>query len=220
MSPPDSVPPDSAPPDSAAPDSAPPDSAPPDSAPPDSAPPDSAPPDSAPPDSAAPDSTPPDSSPPSSATPDSSQPDSSPDSSPPSSAPPGSTEDCAEIPAAAHAVLEADVKLVLRLPAATDPSQPTSRLTLTNDDASYTKSLTYPSDAQPSDSDGIVVMTYDGLTDGHTYSLQCDDGSGAPYFLFQALAYEELVPKLTRPDASSSSDPPASSPSADPGATS
>jgi hypothetical protein len=120
-----------------------------------------------------------------------------PDSTPPSSAPP-SSGGCAEIPTAAHAVLEADIKLIVQLPTATDPNQPPGKLTLSNEDGSYSKVLNYPADCQPGDTDGSSVMTFDGMTDGHTYSLQYDDGSGSPYYVFQSIAYDQLVPKLAQ----------------------
>jgi hypothetical protein len=39
------------------------------------------------------------------------------------------------------------------------------------------------------------VLTFDGLTDGHTYSLQGQDDDGT-YVLFEPTAYHEIVTKL------------------------
>jgi hypothetical protein len=107
-------------------------------------------------------------------------------------------------------VLEADIKLVLRFPAA-DPSQGSHKLTLSNDDGSYTKTLTFPTDCQPGHKEGTLVMTFDGLTDGHTYSLQ-DVDDDETYSVFDPVDYHAIVDKLHPPGgvpsgASAASDP-------------
>ena len=168
-----------------------------DSSPPPASTPAPAPPDSAPasapasaPDSNA-DSKPPDSSPPASdASPPSSQ---APDSKPPDS------DGCAEIPTASHVVLQAAIKLLVQVPFATDEaSQLPHKLTLTNDDGSYSKTLSLGSDCQPGDVDGTSVITFEDLTEDHTYSLHCDDGSST-YPLFESHSYDELDQKLAAP---------------------
>ncbi len=167
------------------------------STPPDSAPPSA--PASAPPDSSA-DSKPPDSSPPASdASPPSSQ---APDSKPPDS------DGCAEIPTAAHAVLTAAIKLMVELPTATDPEQPPHKFTLSNEDGSYSKTLTFPSDAQPGETEGTSVLMFEDLTDGHTYSLQ-GEGDDGPYVVLEPKSYHELAGDAGATGSSQASDSPA-----------
>lgn len=129
---------------------------------------------------------------------DSDDSDSAPDSgdaSPPSSQAPDSGG-CAEIPAAPHAVLVASVQVNVELPRSTDEaSQMPYKFTLTNDDGSYSKTLTLASDCKAGDSDGTSVLTFEDLTEDHTYSLQCDDGD-TTYDLFQGVSYED-IPNLT-----------------------
>jgi hypothetical protein len=122
--------------------------------------------------------------------------------------------DCAEIPAAAHVELATDIKLIVQFPLPADASQPPHKLTLTNEDGSYSQTLTFPSDCQPGDTDGTSVMTFDGLTDGHTYSLHGENGDGT-YVLFDALKHDEVVTKYggqgdgASSAASQASNPPA-----------
>jgi hypothetical protein len=112
-------------------------------------------------------------------------------------------------------------------------SQLPHKLTLTNDDGSYTKTLTFASDAQPGDTDGTSVVTFEDLSEEHTYTVQCDDGTNPPYSLLDATAYDQLVnnapppssqslvpdafPSAPAPDSSPGSTPsPASSPASSP----
>ena len=133
-------------------------------------------------------------------------PDSAPSSAPPASAPPSSAPasapastkddsgDCAEIPTACHAVLEAAIKIVVELPfATTDSSQSAHQFTLSSEDGSYSKTLSFPSDCQPGEKDGTSVMTFDGLNDSHTYTLQGGDDAGT-YAVLDATAYHQIVP--------------------------
>jgi hypothetical protein len=165
---------------------------------------------STPPASSPPASTPPASSPPAS-TPPSSKP---PDSAPPSSAAPASSGDCAEIPAAAHAVLTTQIKLGVKVMFPVDQtSQFPHKLTLSNDDGSYSKTITL-SASQAGDTDGTSVVTFADLTEGHTYTLQCDNGDGTdPYNLFENQPYDQIVDRT--PDSSQDTTAPPSSPSLD-----
>jgi hypothetical protein len=189
-------PPDSSPPDARAPASQPPASQPPASQPPASQPPASQPPASQPPDSQAAASQPPASQPPASQPPDSQAPASS------------SGGDCAQISTYTHAQLTADVKLVVQVPMPTDQaSQLPHQLTLVNDDASYSKTLTLASDCQAGDTADSSVITFDALTENHTYTLQCDDGSG-PYNLFENVSYQDIAAQAS---GGGGGDPPPSS---------
>jgi len=130
---------------------------------------------------------------------------------PPSSQPDsigGGSDDCAEIPTAAHVVLTAEIKLVVQIPFATEAAvDPSHELTLTNDDGSYAKTLTFASDCQAGDISGTSVMVFDGLTDGHTYSLHGKDDNGG-YTIFDKIPYHELVTKLaTQGGAMTTADP-------------
>jgi hypothetical protein len=119
------------------------------------------------------------------------------------------SDDCAQIPTASHAVLEVSIKLIVRVPLTTDAAgQLPNKLTLTSEDGSYTKTLTFASDCQPG-ADGGSVLTFDGLTDGHTYSMQGEDDRGT-YTVFSNIPYHELVPRLGdgSTDSSSPSTPP------------
>jgi hypothetical protein len=99
---------------------------------------------------------------------------------------------CSEIPAYPHAVLTADVKLALEIPRPPDEaSQLPYKFTLSNDDGSYTKTLTLASDCQPGTKDGTSVITFEGLTEHHTYSLECDDGS-TTFKLFENVDYADV----------------------------
>ena len=165
-------------------------------------PPSSTPPDSAPasaPTSAA-GSSPPvsDGSPPSSQAPDSKPPDS---------------DGCAEIPTAAHAVLTAEIKLAVQLPYPMDQvTQLPHKLTLTNDDGSYSKVLTLASDCTAGSTDGTSLITFTDLTDGHAYTLQCDDGTETNS-MFEKVPYDQLVQQLGAADTGDTADaPPASVP--------
>ena len=185
---------------SSAPDSSPPSTSAPASTPPDSAP--TSAPASAPPDSSA-DSKPADSSPPASdASPPPSQ---APDSNPPDS------DGCAEIPTAAHAVLQAIIKLHINIPFTIDEASPLPhKLTLTNDDSSYSKTLSFASDCQPGNADGTSLLSFVDLTEDHRYTLQCDDGNSS-YSIFENIPYDAIVDQLASVGAADAS--PASSPS-------
>jgi hypothetical protein len=134
----------------------------------------------------------------------------SPGGTPPSSKAPDSaapdSDGCAEIPTAAHAVLVAEIQLVIALAMPPDvASQLSNTLTLTNDDGSYTKTLTFASDCQASDNE-TSKLTFEGLTDGHTYSLQGQDDFGS-YTVFADITYHDIVEQCGRSDGG---DPPAS----------
>jgi hypothetical protein len=166
-----------------------------------SSPPDSAP-ASSPPASA---STPTDSTPPAS---DGSPPASAgaPPSSQPAASKPPDSGGCAEIPTAAHAVLQAAFKLTVQLPTATDPNQAPHKFTLSNEDGSYSKMLTFPSDAQPGETDGISLLVFEDLTDGHTYTLQGEGDDGA-YAIFPPTAYHDVVATLGGAGTTAAQDP-------------
>jgi len=121
-----------------------------------------------------------------------------------------------------------------------DASQLPHKFTLTNDDSSYSKTLTLASDAQAGDDDGTSTLTFEDLTDGHSYTLEVDDGN-APYKLFDQVAYADLpaiqvppvdsspsMPSLSDPDdaddppdsGARSSGPPSSPPASSPPASS
>jgi hypothetical protein len=133
-----------------------------------------------------------------------------PASPPPASTPPDSSG-CAEIPAAPHAVLEAAIQLIVHVTAATDldAAQGSHKLTLTNEDGSYSKTLDLAADAKPGDTADVSVLTFEGLTDGHTYKLEGEDGDGK-YVVFDATAYHEIVTKLAKTPAAEASAPPPS----------
>jgi hypothetical protein len=127
---------------------------------------------------AAPDSTPPASgdAPPSSSAPDSTKDDSG---------------DCAEIPTAAHAVLQADIELQVRIPRTVDEvKQMPHKLTLTSDDGSVSQTLPV-SGAVACDIDGTSMITFTGLAEHHSYALQIDNGD-TTYVVFTNEAYEQI----------------------------
>jgi hypothetical protein len=121
-------------------------------------------------------------------------------------------------------VLEASIKFAVQLPKTTDEaSQMPHKFTLTNDDGSYSKTLTLESDAKPGDDDGTCMLLFEDMTENHTYSLQCDNGE-SQYMLFEDVNYGDLLklddddddrspPSSSNPQASSppAGDPPASS---------
>jgi hypothetical protein len=122
---------------------------------------------------------------------------------------PNDSDDCAQIPTAAHVVLQASIQIVIQLAIPLDvASQMSNTLTLTNEDGTYTKTLTFASDCQAGD-DGTSKLTFDGLTDGHTYSLQGQDDDGS-YTVFAGIAYQDLVGEFGG-GGSGGGDPPASS---------
>jgi hypothetical protein len=142
----------------------------------------------------------------SSPAPDSAQ--AAPPDSAPASAPASASGDCAEIPTACHAVLEAAIKIVVELPfATTDSSQPAHQLTLSNEDGSYSKTLSFPSDCQPGEKDGTCIMTFDGLNDGHTYTLQGGDDAGT-YAVLDPTEYHQIVPTFGAQGGGSQDPPP------------
>jgi hypothetical protein len=156
--------------------------------------------------SPAPDSKPADSTPPASTSPDSApasapatgaQPPSSPsgtDAATASQQTPDSTnsDDCVEIPTAPHAVLEVEIKLLVRIPRSVDEAQQMPhKFTLTSDDGSV--NTTVPaSSAEAGDVDGTSVITFTGLAEHHVYTLQCDNGSLPIYTIFQGQPYEAI----------------------------
>jgi hypothetical protein len=115
-----------------------------------------------------------------------------------------SSDDCAEIPAYPHAVLTGSVKLAVQVPYPTDQAtQLPHKLTLSNDDGSYSKTLTLASDSQPGNTDGTSVVTFEDMTENHTYSLKCDNGDTS-YTLFEGLTYEQVLKLDTEADGASS----------------
>jgi hypothetical protein len=150
---------------------------------PDSAP-ASSPGDSAPPSAqdSKPDGQSTDSAPPSSQSPNSQ----APDSKPPDSG------GCAEIPTAAHVVLETDVKFIVELPMTMDEAAALPhKFTLTSDDGNVSQTLTLAADGRAGDADGTVILTFTGLAEHHTYTLQCDN-SDTIYALFKNVDYDQL----------------------------
>jgi hypothetical protein len=92
--------------------------------------------------------------------------------------------------------LTAEIKLAVQLPYPMDQvTQLPHKLTLTNDDGSYSKVLTLASDCTAGSTDGTSLITFTDLTDGHTYTLVCDDGDG-PVELFKDVPYAQIVPQL------------------------
>jgi hypothetical protein len=116
--------------------------------------------------------------------------------------------------------LTAAIKLAVRVPYSTDKAtQLPHKLTLSNDDGSYTKTLTLASDSQPGGVDGTSMVTFEDMTEQHTYTLQCDNGD-TTYALFKDLTYEQVLKFLAQDDGGSSeaaapTDPPATAPAAD-----
>ena len=127
--------------------------------------------------------------------------------------------DCAEIPCAAHAVLTAAIKLAVRVPYSTDEAtQLPHKLTLSNDDGSYTKTLRLASDSQPGGVDGTSMVTFEDMTEQHTYTLQCDNGD-TTYMLFKDITYEQVLKFVAQDDGGSSETAaPANSPASPPAA--
>jgi hypothetical protein len=110
---------------------------------------------------------------------------------PPDSTPADDGGDCAEIPTAAHAVLTAEIKLLVRIPRPPDVAQQMPhKFTLTSDDGSVSQTLTM-SGAEAGDIDGTSMLTFTGLAEHHSYSLQCDNGE-ATYMVFEGEAYEQM----------------------------
>jgi hypothetical protein len=145
-------------------------------------------------------STPPDSS---SALAPASAPDLPPDSKAPDSKPPDS-DGCAEIPTAAHAVLTAEIKLLVRIPRSVDEAQQMPhKFTLTSDDGSVNTTMP-ASSAEAGDVDGTSMITFTGLAEHHTYALQIDNGD-TNYIVFTNQAYEQIG----EDDDGSSDSPPA-----------
>ena len=92
-----------------------------------------------------------------------------------------------------------------------DAGQLPHKLTLVNDDSSYSKTLALASDCKAGDSDGTSMLTFEDLTEDHVYTLQCDNGT-LTYSLFENLSYHEIVEKLAAqgndaPDATQPPDP-------------
>jgi hypothetical protein len=130
--------------------------------------------------------------------------DSSPPDSAPASAPPDSTPDagdCAEIPTAPNVVLRADVKLTLAIPASLEQAtQMPHKFTLANDDNSYSRTLSLASDAGAGDTGGTSFLIFTDMTESHTYTLQCDDGTSSPYIVFQNVDYDTMIDTLGAAD--------------------
>jgi hypothetical protein len=105
---------------------------------------------------------------------------------------PASPDSCAQIPAAAHVVLEAEIKLLVQIPrSAADAQQMPHKFTLTSDDGSV--NVTLPaSSAVAGDVDGTAIVTFTGLAEHHSYTLQCDNGSSPVYTIFQGVPYETI----------------------------
>ncbi len=86
------------------------------------------------------------------------------------------------------------------------------KLTLSNEDDSYSQTLSLASDAQACDTEGTSVVTFKDMTEHHVYTLRCDDGSGAPYVVFESVGYDQIIHRLG--GSSDSTPPPSSSSSA------
>ncbi len=117
------------------------------------------------------------------------------DAAPASSPAPASTNDgsgdCAEIPAAAHAVLQADITLQVRVPRTVDEVQLLPhKLTLTSDDGSVSQTLPI-SGAEACDVEGTSMITFTGLAEHHSYALQIDNGD-TTYVVFSNQAYDQI----------------------------
>jgi hypothetical protein len=78
-------------------------------------------------------------------------------------------------------------------------------------DGSYTRTLAFASDSRPGP-DGTSTLTFDGLTDGHTYSLQGQDANGA-YTVFTNYPYHDLVPQIGVNSATGDAVPSSAAPS-------
>ena len=104
--------------------------------------------------------------------------------------------DCAEIPCAAHAVLEAEIKLLLQVPVTiTEANGLPHKFTLTSDDGSLSQTLALASDATTGDADATSLMTFKDLAEHHAYTLQCDNGQ-TTYTVFKNVPYDQLVQQL------------------------
>jgi hypothetical protein len=120
--------------------------------------------------------------------------------------------DCAEIPTYSHAILTAQITLVLQLPYSTDQAQQLPhKFLLTNADASYSKTLVLASDGQPGPADGTTALLFEDIVEDDTYTLNCDDG-GWTYAVFSGIPYDELASKL---GGVGGADPTGSSPTTD-----
>jgi hypothetical protein len=88
--------------------------------------------------------------------------------------------------------LTAEIKLLVRIPRSVDEAQQLPhRFTLTSDDGSL--NTTVPaSSAEAGDVDGTSVITFTGLAEHHTYTLQCDNGYSPIYTIFQGQPYEAI----------------------------
>jgi hypothetical protein len=125
----------------------------------------------------------------------------------PASDPKPDGDDCAQISTYTHAQLTADVKLSVQIPYPPDQAaQLPHKLTLANDDSSYSKTLTLASDCQAGPTGDTSVVTFDALTEHHTYTLQCDDGT-TTYSLFENVSYEDIAGQAGGSDGSDASDP-------------
>jgi hypothetical protein len=125
----------------------------------------------------------------------------------PASDPKPDGDDCAQISTYTHAQLTADVKLSVQIPYPPDQAaQLPHKLTLANDDSSYSKTLTLASDCQAGPTSDTSVVTFDALTEHHTYTLQCDDGT-TTYSLFENVSYEDIAGQAAGSDGSNASDP-------------
>jgi hypothetical protein len=110
--------------------------------------------------------------------------------------------------------LTAEIKLAVQLPWSVDQaSQLPHKLTLANDDGSYTQTLSAASDCQAGTAVGTSVMTFADIAEDHTYTLQCDDGN-SKYSLFDNIPYDQLIDQLGGKGGAGGDDsPPASNPS-------
>jgi hypothetical protein len=103
-----------------------------------------------------------------------------------------SDDDCAEIPAYPHAVLTAEIQFIVEIPYPLDQAnQLPHKFTLANDDNSYSQTLTLASDGTAGDVDGACIITFAGLAEQHTYTLQCDNGSST-YSIFENVPYDQI----------------------------
>ena len=112
------------------------------------------------------------------------------------------------------------MKLAVQIPyPLAQANQLPHKFTLANDDSSYSKTLTLASDCTAGDVDGTSLVTFTDLTDGHTYTLQCDDGTQV-YSMFENVPYDLLVQQLAgQGGGTPGGSGPASGPSSAPGGT-
>jgi hypothetical protein len=111
-------------------------------------------------------------------------------------------------------VLEADIKFVVQIPRPIDAAtQMPHKFTLSSDDGTFSQTLPM-SEAQAGDVDGTSQLTFTGLAEHLSYTLQCDNGE-TTYVIFQSQAYDQVqdssdegAPEEAPPSSPSSGDNP------------